>query len=378
MLNWVGKTWQQFLDTAQAIFAALPPGSSDILLLLGAVLLGLFAHIAVRAILRRFVGSRYGLGRSILRRTKGVTRLGVIVLSAVLLLPVLNLDPDMLATIRHGLTVLLIILIGWTIILAINVSSDLAARRYRIDVDDNLQARKYLTQIRVLKRVAVIVVFLITAGAVLLTFEGVREYGLSLFASAGVAGIVLGIAARPVLTNLIAGIQIALTQPIRIEDAVVIEDEWGWVEEIGATYVVIRIWDWRRLIVPISYFIEQPFENWTRDSGSIIGTVLWYLDYTVPVDAFREKLESVIERSPHWDGRVVSLQVTETSAELVTLRGLMSARTSPQAWDLRCEIREKMITWLQREYPDALPRTRAEFVDRTSETALAGKDKQAA
>ena len=194
-----------------------------------------------------------------------------------------------------------------------------------------------------------------------MTFESVQEYGLSLFASAGAAGLILGFAARPVLANLIAGIQIAITQPIRIEDVVIVEDEWGWIEEIYATYVIVRLWDWRRMVIPLSYFIEKPFQNWTREGASVIGSVYWYMDYTVPVQKVREKLEEVLETSPYWDGAVVNLQVVDTDKDTIHLRGLMSARTAPQAWDLRCEIRERILGWLQAEYPETLPRLRGEL-----------------
>jgi small-conductance mechanosensitive channel len=181
---------------------------------------------------------------------------------------------------------------------------------------------------------------------------------VSLIASAGAAGIVVGLAARPLLTNLIAGIQIAITQPIRIGDAVIVENEWGWVEEITGTYVVVKAWDWRRLIVPLSYFLEKPFQNWTRQTTDLIGTVLLWVDYTVPVNHIRAKLEEIVRTTTLWDGQVVNLQVVDSSEHAVQLRALVSARTSEQTWDLRCEIREKLIAFLQAEYPTALPRQR--------------------
>ncbi|MGR3363874.1 MAG: mechanosensitive ion channel family protein, partial [Maritimibacter harenae] len=207
----------------------------------------------------------------------------------------------------------------------------------------------------------------VTIAAGLMTFESVRQYGVSLLAAGGAAGIIVGLAAQPVLSNLFAGLQLALTQPIRIDDAVIVEGEWGTIEEITATYVVIKVWDWRRLVVPLRYFIEQPFQNWTRESASIIGSVFWYLDYTVPVQEVRAKLEEIIRDSPHWDGKVVNLQVTDTDKDTIALRGLMSARTSPQAWDLRCEIREKIVAWLQETYPEALPRLRGELAMTTGD-----------
>ncbi|MCB1475376.1 MAG: mechanosensitive ion channel [Rhodobiaceae bacterium] len=217
------------------------------------------------------------------------------------------------------------------------------------------------TKLDVLRRIWVIVGGMATLAAALTVVPWARQIGISLFASAGIAGIAIGLAARPVLSNLLAGLQIAFTQPIRIDDAVVVEGEWGWIEEIGLFYVVIKIWDWRRLVVPLSYFIEKPFQNWTRSSASIIGSVFWHVDYRAPVDAIRSKLEEICRGTDLWDGDVVNLQVVETTSTTMQLRALASARNSPRAWDLRCLIREQMISWLQAEYPEALPRLRAEM-----------------
>jgi small-conductance mechanosensitive channel len=188
----------------------------------------------------------------------------------------------------------------------------------------------------------------------------VKQYGVSLFASAGAAGLVVGLAARPLLSNLIAGVQIAVTQPIRIEDAVIIENEWGWVEDIASTYVVIRLWDWRRMVVPLAYFIERPFQNWTRDAASLIGSIILHVDYAADVPKIRERLGRVVQESKLWDGAVVNLQVVDTNARTMELRALVSARNAPQAWDLRCEMREKLVAFLQAEMPEALPRDRAD------------------
>lgn len=207
-----------------------------------------------------------------------------------------------------------------------------------------------------------------TIAAALTVLPFARQIGVSLFASAGIAGIAVGLAARPMLSNLIAGLQIAFTQPIRIDDVVIVEGEWGWIEEIGIFYVVVRIWDWRRLVVPLSYFIEKPFQNWTRRSASIIGSVFWRLDYRAPVGAMREKLNELCKANELWDGDVVNLQLTESHADTIEVRALMSARTSPQAWDLRCHVREEMLAWLQTEHAYALPRVRAEAaVDREAD-----------
>jgi small-conductance mechanosensitive channel len=202
----------------------------------------------------------------------------------------------------------------------------------------------------------------ITVAAALMTYEQVRQYGVSLFASAGIAGIVVGLAARPMLSNLIAGVQLAITQPIRLEDAVLVENEMGFIEEINATYVVVRLWDWRRLVVPLTYFIEKPFQNWTREGAALIGAATIRTDYTVPVARVREEFERIVKSSPLWDRRVLNLQVTESDDRGIELRALVSADNSGRLWDLRCEVREKLIAFLQRDHPQALPRRRQDVV----------------
>ena len=220
---------------------------------------------------------------------------------------------------------------------------------------------------------------IVTLSAALMTFEQVRQYGVSLFASAGAAGLVLGLAARPLLSNLLAGIQIALTQPIRVEDAVVVDGEWGWIENITGTYVVIRLWDLRRLIVPLVYFIEKPFQNWTHESSDLLGTVLLRVDFTVPLERLREKLREVAEASRLWDRKVAVLQVTDASGDTMELRILVSARGGAHTFDLRCEVREKMIAFLQAEYPHALPRHRTQIVAGDEPEQVAGRrDRQVA
>ncbi len=201
---------------------------------------------------------------------------------------------------------------------------------------------------------------MLTVAFVLMTFERVRQLGAGLLASAGVAGIVLGFAAQKSLATILAGIQIALTQPIRVEDVVIVEGEWGTIEEITLTYVVVRIWDMRRLIVPIHYFIEKPFQNWTRVSADILGTVNLYLDYSVPVEALREEFKRILDASDYWDGETWGVQVTDSTDKTMTVRPLMSAKNSGDAWNLRCEVREKLIAFVRENYPDALPRIRAE------------------
>ena len=229
---------------------------------------------------------------------------------------------------------------GWFVIGLVRTVWDGFLSRYDMNAKDNLQARRIYTQVHVIENIVIAVVVFATISFMLMSFETVRQIGAGLIASAGIMGIVLGFAAQKTLGNFIAGIQIALTQPIRIDDVVIVENEWGWIEEITLTYVVVRIWDLRRLVVPISYFIEKPFQNWTRVSADILGSVYIYADYTVSVGELREELTRILSKSPHWDGKVNGLQVTGTTDRTVEIRALMSAATSPQAWDLRCEVRE--------------------------------------
>jgi len=345
----------------EAFAGSVPAFAVPPLVLVLTVAAGLFAHWLTFRLALRWAEGRTGAWSSMVRKARRPMRLAFVLLALVLVMPRVRLPFVWNETIQHGALIVLIILVGWTVVLLTDHFGERAVRRFRIDTDDNLAARKYVTQVRVLRRAVNIIVVIATIGAVLLTFESVQRYGVSLFASAGAAGLILGFAARPVLANLIAGIQIAVTQPIRIEDVVIVEGEWGWVEEIFSTYVVVRLWDWRRMVVPLSYFIEKPFQNWTRETASILGAVHWHVDYTVPVDRVREKMTELVENSPYWDGQAVVLQVTDTDKDTMTLRGLMSSRTAPQSWDMRCEIREKLLAWLQAEYPEALPRLRGEL-----------------
>lgn len=336
--------------------------------LVGVVLLAVAAggalalHRGLIHVLRHTFGRRHPFLRTVFHDTKGPAALALMVFFVSAAVQAAPFDPAVSGALTQLLLIAFVILLGWIAHVTVAVASDLYVRRFALDVDDNLLARKHVTQVRIFKRAIDTLIVVVTAAAALVTLPAVRQYGISLFASAGVAGLVVGLAARPLLSNLMAGVQIAMTQPIRIDDAVVVENEWGWVEEITATYVVIRLWDWRRLIVPLGYFIEKPFQNWTRETSAIIGTVLLHADYRVPVAAVRRELMEIAAASPLWDGRVVNLQVTEAREQTVELRALVSARTSPAAWDLRCEIRERLLAFLQREHPDALPRQRAEVV----------------
>ena len=300
--------------------------------------------------------------RSLVSRTRGPSRLALLVVALALAVSTAPLTWEIRLVLNQVLLVAFVTLAGWTCATAIHIATVIYLRRFKLDAEDNLLARKHFTQMRILERAALTMVAIVTAAIALMTFEPVRQYGVSLLASAGAAGLILGLAMQPVLSNLVAGIQIAITQPIRIEDAIIVENEWGWVEEITATYVVVRLWDWRRLVLPLTYFIQKPFQNWTRDGASLIGSVFLYVDHRAPVAAMREKLAEIARATPLWDGRVVNLQVSDAKESTIEIRMLVSARNAPQAWDLRCVVREAMITWLQAEHPEALPRHRTEWV----------------
>ena len=228
------------------------------------------------------------------------------------------------------------------------------------DSADNLKARRVRTQLQLLRRMAIILFLVIDAGLILSLFRDsqVWHYGAGLLASAGLASLVLATAAKSTAENMLAGLQIALSEPIRLDDVVIVEGEWGKIEEITTTYVVIAIWDYRRLVVPLTYFIEKPFQNWTRERADLMGTSFLYVDYSVPVPALRAELSRLLETMPQWDGKVVACQVTNLSEQTMEVRCLMSARNAPDLFDIRCMVREGMIDFLQKNYPDAFPRTR--------------------
>ena len=260
---------------------------------------------------------------------------------------------------RHVFGILLILLVVWLLIRAVYALGDIV--RPQTSTMDNLRARTVSTQIGVLQHIVVAVIVAIGLAAILMTFDRVRQLGAAVLASAGIAGIVLGFAAQKTLGNLIAGLQIAFTQPLRIGDTVVVQNEFGQIEEITLTYVVVKLWDLRSLIVPITYFVENPFQNWTRLTTDLLGTVFLYVDYTVPVEAVRGELKRILDGDNLWDRKVGLLQVTNATERTMELRVLVSAANAGAAWDLRCHVRERLIEFVQRRYPHALPRLRTQF-----------------
>jgi len=326
-----------------------------------ALLIALASYGIVTRFLQRRMPSRDRFWGPLLARTQRAGRLAIAIGAISWAIRVAPLPARESALAQHGLLIAFIVLLGMITLAALDIGAALYLRRYRIDVSDNLLARKHLTQIRILRRALATLVVIVTAAIALMTIPGIRQIGVSLLAAGGAAGIIVGLALQPVLSNLLAGVQIALTQPIRIDDAVIVEGEWGRVEEITSTYVVVKIWDLRRLVVPLKYFLENPFQNWTRESAELLGVVFLYLDYSTPVGAIRAKLDDILAASPHWDGTTKVVQVTDTRERTMEVRILASAKDAGTAFDLRCEIREKMIGWLNAEHPLALPRDRFEI-----------------
>lgn len=268
---------------------------------------------------------------------------------------------DGIAAMRHLNALLLVGALTWLGLRCVRAVAQTIVDLNPADAADNFHARRIQTQAKVLARSVMIMIILIGSGTALMTLPLLRQIGTSLLASAGVAGLVLGFAAKPVLGNLLAGLQIALTQPIRLEDVVIVQNEWGQIEEITGTYVVVRIWDQRRLIVPLQWFIENPFQNWTRRTSEILGTVFVWVDYRLPLEPVRREAERICRDAPEWDERVCVLHVVDANERAMQLRVLVSAGDAGRAWDLRCRMREGLVHFIQRDYPDCLPRLRAEM-----------------
>ena len=296
-----------------------------------------------------------GLLFSFVNSIRGPARLFFAMAGMMIAVPFTTLPKDVVAGVGHFLQLVLIAGIGWTFVEITHFLSSVVDHRFSIEAADNLAARRVRTQTQVIERVVSALIGIVTVAVMLMTFPGVRQIGASVLASAGIAGLVIGMAAKSTFSSLIAGLQVALTQPIRLEDAVIVENEWGWIEEIRTTYVVVRLWDLRRLIVPLSYFIEHPFQNWTRASSDLIGAVTLYTDYSVPVEEIRRELHRVLEASDLWDKKTWVLQVTDLTDTTMQLRALMSASNSGKAWDLRCLVREKLVDFLKARFPGCLP-----------------------
>ena len=297
---------------------------------------------------------------SILRRFRRPAFWLFLIAATMLAIPAFGISSHLLGILEHILHIIFILCFSWLLIAFIYMGQDLLMRRYDVSAADNLRARQVETQLTVLRRLAIGFVGLLAAGVILYTFNHTRvwQYGAGLLASAGLASLALATAAKSTVSNLLAGIQIAFTEPIRIDDVVIVEGQWGRIEEITTAYVVVCIWNLQRLIVPLSYFIDHPFQNWTRTSANLMGTFFLYADYTCPIEPLREELTRILKSTPLWDGKVNVLQVTEFTPQAMQIRALMSAADSSKLWDLRCLVREKMIDFLQKNYPECLPKQR--------------------
>jgi small-conductance mechanosensitive channel len=348
MLQWIAQNWRHQLWSAGILIAA--------------VVVALVVRSIVFWALRRFTRRKGALlGQSLVRHGEHPTRWIFPLLAVLAVLPGLPLPSILMLALEHITGLGLIAAIAWLVILFVEISSDVLANRYRIDVADNLIARRIQTQFQMVHRIAIVLVVVVTVAIMLMTFPAIKHIGVSILASAGLASLIVGMAMKGTLSNIIAGVQIAFAQPFRVEDVVVVEGEWGWIEEIGAMYVVVRIWDLRRLVLPLSYFLDHPFQNWTRSSADLLAYTYLYTDYTVPVDEVRAELTRICKATPLWGGKVCGMQVSDSDNRTMQLRALMDARNSSDAWDLRCLVREKLIGFLQKNYPGSLPRYRGEF-----------------
>jgi small-conductance mechanosensitive channel len=359
-------------------FPFLAPAYHDGLIaaaiLAAVVVVALLAQRLLFGLLLRLLRDRHeGIVAALVHRAQAPAGFAIPLLAALAALPGLQFPQRVDTYLVRVAVIASIVAIAWGVIASIGLYVDLMKRKYRIDVEDNLRARQVETRIDILARSIVTITVIISTALALMTFPAIRAIGTGLLASAGVAGIVVGLAARPLFENLVAGVQIALTQPIRIDDVVIVEGEFGHVEEIGATYVVVKIWDQRRMVLPLTYFIEKPFQNWTRTGAALMGPVYLYLDYTVPVDAMRRQLSTILAGEKLWDGAVEAVQVTDAKEHTLQLRVLVSARNAAQLFDLQCNVREKLIAWLQEAYPAALPTERQVVL-----SAGAGAEREAA
>ena len=310
--------------------------------------------------LRRAKGGDLGHTLKIVGRVRRPAQALIILTGFGIILPLLHFPPHTLEVLQKGIAVIWFLALGWLLVALVYCMEDFLLLRYDVSVANNVRARRARTQMQLMRRMVITLLVMVDAGLVLSVFRDsqIWHYGAGLLASAGLASLVLATAAKTSASNFLAGLQIALTEPIRLDDVVIVEGEWGRIEEITTTYVIVAIWDQRRLVVPLTYFIETPFQNWTRDTSDLLGTSFLYVDYSIPVQALRDELTRVLENEPQWDKRVNVLQVTNLSEHTMEIRCLLSAADSSQQFNLRCIVREKMIKFIQMNYPDAFPRTR--------------------
>jgi small-conductance mechanosensitive channel len=320
-----------------------------------------FMHVVKTRIAIFAEKAESGLVKLFLPLVGNSLRIIVPVIGIIFALPLLNLPSEYAGILAKATSILLIIAMAIILFQAVHLGETAVLTKHDIKAADNLLARKIYTQVHFIGKSLYVIIVFFTVASILMLFEEVRRFGASLLASAGVVGIIIGFAAQKTIANLFAGFQLAMTQPIRLDDVVVVEGEWGRIEEITLTYVVVHIWDDRRLVVPLSYFIEKPFQNWTRASSALLGSVLLWVDYSLPLEDIRRELKDIIEPNPLWDKRFWNMQVTDTTERSMQIRVLATSADSSSAWDLRCEIREKLISYIQKNHPQSLPRLRTEL-----------------
>lgn len=338
----------------------LPPWAWNIFVVAASIILGLLLKFLLHLFLKNEAKKteNFSLFHSLLRHLGLPFSYIIPIFVFNFLLPFMHIPRAAVNLLDKVISISLTFLFAWALIRFINVVQDFVLFRYDIKKADNLRERKIRTQLQFLRRILVGVIVFVAVALVLLSFNTMRKIGTGLLTGVGISGIIIGFAAQRSLANLLAGFQIAFTQPIRIDDAVVVENEYGQIEEITLSYVVVRLWDERRMVLPINYFIEKPFQNWTRTSAALLGTVILYADYTIPVEEVRKELTRLLTGHKLWDGRVNALQVTNTSEKTMELRALMSARNSGEMFDLRCYVRESLLQFVQQNHPDALPKSR--------------------
>jgi small-conductance mechanosensitive channel len=357
------------LPTVNHVIAWADDSALRILLSAGvAVLLSLLVHVIGSALVRRVTRST-PLASAIATECYAPTRFVLPLVALQAVWQVAPHDFPLIGAVRHANVLLLLTCLTWLGLRVVRGATKGLIALHPLQVEDNLNARRVHTQARVLANTLVFGILVTGLASILMTFPEARQFGASLLASAGVVGLVVGIAARPVLGNLLAGLQIALGQPLRIDDVLIVQGEWGRVEEITGTYVVLKIWDQRRLIIPLQWFIENPFQNWSRRNPEMIGTVFLWVDYGMPMEPLRREALRICQASPAWDGRHCKLDVTDTAANGVQIRMEVTAANADLLWRVRCDLREGLVAYLQRDYPQYLPRNRVAFEDPRASSA---------
>lgn len=326
----------------------------------GAILILLFLQLITVQILRRLgKNPKYLLDKENIKKVSAPIFI-IFIAIAIRIKPLHNIlgYEEMSFVLSKISTITIIFAFTWLLIAGLKIIKRKIINNYDVEAVDNYRARKIYTQFNILERIVIVIIIVLGLGIALMSFESIREVGVSIFASAGVAGIIVGLSAQKMIASILAGIQIAIAQPIKIDDVVIVESEWGRIEEITLTYVAVNIWDKRRLIVPTSYFIEKPFQNWTKKSADLLGTIYLYTDYRVSFDALRKELERVLKTTDLWDGVNQNIQVTDSKPTCVEIRAMVSAKDASTLWDLRVFVREKLIIFLQENYPDSIVHNR--------------------